>query len=125
MSTNINNLDPVFGLDWTKMNGKIIAIAQDAATRQVLMVGVMTKRAFAKTLATGLVTFWSRSRKCLWTKGETSGNYLKVREIRVDCDCDSLLIMADSVGPTCHTGAESCFEEVDGQPKIYEVEEVR
>jgi len=100
--------------DWMKLFGWIIVVVQDATTQAVLMVGVMNPEALEKTLLTGLVTFWSRTRNCLWTKGETSGNYLKVREIRVDCDKDTILVMVDADGPTCHTGATTCFEEVDG-----------
>lgn len=91
------------------------AIVQDNATREVLMVGFMSPLALATTLETGNVTFWSRSRKKLWTKGETSGNFLKFMALRVNCNEDSLLILADPIGATCHTGHASCyFREADG-----------
>jgi phosphoribosyl-AMP cyclohydrolase len=89
--------------------GLVPAIAQDAATKQVLMVAWMNQEAFERTLATGKAHFWSRSRKKLWLKGETSGNFLTVREIKVDCDADTLLLMVDPAGPACHTGSTSCF----------------
>lgn len=110
-------------LDFAKMFGYVIVVVQHWQTKQVLMVGVMNKKAFKITEQTGHVTFWSRSRNCLWTKGESSGNFLKVKEIRVDCDNDTLLILAEPVGPTCHTGAVSCFESVDGSLRRYEKEE--
>lgn len=106
-------------LNFTKMRGKVMVVVQHYQTLKVLMVGVMTKRAVAKTLATGHVTFWSRTKRRLWTKGESSGNFLRVVEISDDCDGDTLLILADPVGPTCHTGAESCFENPDGTPRIF------
>ena len=96
-------------LDFSKIDGLVPAIVQDAETLQVLMLGFMNKDALGKTLAEGRVTFFSRSKNRLWQKGETSGNFLKVVEIKVDCDSDSLLILAKPEGPTCHTGTESCF----------------
>lgn len=90
-------------------NGLIPAIIQDIDTKQVLMVGWMNTVALEKTLETGLITFWSRSRKKLWTKGESSGNYLSMQKMFVDCDQDSLLFLAKPAGPTCHTGNTSCF----------------
>lgn len=90
-------------------NGLIPAIIQDDDTKQVLMVGWMNMVALEKTLETGLITFWSRSRKKLWTKGESSGNYLSLKKLFVDCDQDSLLCLAIPAGPTCHTGNTSCF----------------
>ncbi|MBW6472026.1 MAG: phosphoribosyl-AMP cyclohydrolase [Anaerolineaceae bacterium] len=90
-------------------NGLIPAIIQDNDTQQVLMLGWMNITALEKTLETGLITFWSRSRKKLWTKGETSGNYLSMQKMFVDCDQDSLLFLAKPAGPTCHTGNTSCF----------------
>lgn len=89
----------------------IPAIVQDADTRRVLMLGYMNKESYARTLAEGEVWFWSRSRERLWRKGETSGNVLRVREVRVDCDADTVLVLADPAGPTCHTGSTSCFPE--------------
>ena len=96
-------------LDFSKLNGLVPAIVQDSETRQVLMLGFMNKEALQKTLSDGKVTFFSRGKKRIWKKGETSGNFLQVLEIKVDCDSDSLLIIAKPVGPTCHTGTESCF----------------
>lgn len=96
-------------LDFNKLNGLIPAIVQDYKTKDVLMLGFMNQEAYEKTLKDGLVCFFSRSRNELWTKGETSGNYLKVKEIITDCDQDTVLILADPIGPTCHTGSKSCF----------------
>jgi phosphoribosyl-ATP pyrophosphohydrolase/phosphoribosyl-AMP cyclohydrolase len=96
-------------LDFSKLSGLVPAIVQDAETLQVLMIGFMNKDALGKTLAERRVTFFSRSKNRLWQKGETSGNFLKVVEIKVDCDSDSLLVLAKPEGPTCHTGTESCF----------------
>ena len=98
-------------LDFDKMGGLIPAIIQDAVTRNVLMLGFMNKEAYEKTVETGKVTFWSRTRNTLWTKGETSGNFLNVVSIQDDCDHDTLLIKANPVGPVCHTGAATCFED--------------
>jgi len=96
-------------LDWKKMNGLIPAIVQDGATGRVLMLGFMNEEALEKTLESRRVTFWSRSRKSLWTKGETSGNYLELEEVRQDCDNDTLLVVAQPQGPCCHRGTLSCF----------------
>lgn len=96
-------------LDFGKLDGLLPAIVQDVSTREVLMVGFMNQEAWEKTNRTGRVTFWSRTRNTLWTKGETSGNFLLVRRIRTDCDLDTLLIDVQPIGPTCHTGAYSCF----------------
>jgi phosphoribosyl-ATP pyrophosphohydrolase/phosphoribosyl-AMP cyclohydrolase len=119
MSKFIEVSSQVFGLDWSKMLGFVIVVIQDAKNQKVLMVGVMNEAALRITLATGKVTFWSRTRNELWTKGETSGNFLNVCEILVDCDQDTLLIFVEPVGPTCHTGAVSCFEEGDGELRIF------
>ena len=100
-------------LDFGKCGGLIPAIIQNAETRNVLMLGYMSPESLEKTEATGLVTFHSRSRNCLWTKGETSGNYLKVVSIHADCDHDTLLIKAIPEGPVCHTGSETCFDLPD------------
>ena len=97
-------------LDFTKMGGLIPAVVQDVSDGEVLMVGFMNEESFNKTVETGKVTFFSRSRNELWTKGETSGHYLLAKEIRVDCDDDSLLIKAEALGPgVCHNGFRSCF----------------
>lgn len=92
-------------------DGLVPAVVQDAKTRVVLMVGFMNRKALEKTTSGGLVTFFSRSRKTLWTKGETSGNFLKVSQILFDCDEDTILIKATPTGAVCHTGAETCFDE--------------
>lgn len=98
-------------IDFNKQGGLVPAIVQDADTKTVLMLGYMNEEAYRKTKETGLVTFWSRSRKTLWTKGETSGNYLHVVDIKSDCDHDALLVKARPDGPTCHTGADTCWQE--------------
>lgn len=94
-------------------DGLLPAIVQDAATRVVLMLGFMNREAFEKTKSENRVTFFSRSRQKLWTKGETSGNLLDVVEIRVDCDADTILIKATPRGPVCHTGTQTCFDELN------------
>ena len=94
-------------------DGLIPAIIQDAETGKVLMLGYMNRDAYDKTVADNIVTFFSRSKQRLWTKGETSGNFLHVRELLTDCDSDTLLIKATPDGPTCHTGADTCFDEVN------------
>lgn len=98
-------------IDFKKMDGLVPAIIQDAHTQKVLMLGFMNEEAYNKTVETGKVTFWSRSRNCLWTKGETSGNFLNVVEILNDCDQDTLLVKVHPDGPTCHTGADTCWNE--------------
>ena len=98
-------------IDFNKMGGLVPAIIQDNVTRKVLMLGFMNKEAYDKTVETGKVTFWSRTRNCLWTKGETSGNFLNVKDILLDCDKDTLLIKARPEGPVCHTGADTCWNE--------------
>ena len=98
-------------IDFTKLDGLVPAVVQDDASLKVLMVGFMNEEALAETRKTGKVTFFSRSKGRLWTKGETSGNFLEVREILTDCDDDTLLIMAHPTGPVCHTGADTCFGE--------------
>lgn len=100
-------------LDFEKMGGLVPAIIQDARTKNVLMLGFMNKEAFEKTESTGLVTFYSRTKKRLWTKGEESGNILKVVSIADDCDHDTLLIQAIPAGPVCHTGNATCFSETN------------
>jgi len=98
-------------LDYEKMNGLIPAIVQDASTREVLMLGYMNEAARQKTIETGFVTFYSRSKKRLWTKGETSGNRLSFVSMQEDCDQDALLVLAHPNGPVCHKGTYSCFGE--------------
>jgi phosphoribosyl-AMP cyclohydrolase / phosphoribosyl-ATP pyrophosphohydrolase len=95
--------------DFARSNGLLPAIIQHATDHRVLMLGWMNSEALARTRATGRVTFWSRSRQSLWTKGETSGHYLEVVDIAVDCDADTVLVRALPHGPTCHTGTASCF----------------
>jgi len=90
-------------------NGLIPAIAQDSKTKEVLMIAYMNRESLEKTLKEGKACYWSRSRKKLWTKGETSGNFQKVKEIYYDCDMDALLLIVDQTGPACHTGNKSCF----------------
>ena len=115
-------------LDYSKLDGLIPAVIQDAASGRVLMVGFMNDEAFRQTCATGLVTFYSRSRNKLWMKGESSGHRLVVREISTDCDDDSLLIKVESLGPgVCHNGYESCFYRkldgdvwVESEPRTYD-----
>jgi phosphoribosyl-ATP pyrophosphohydrolase/phosphoribosyl-AMP cyclohydrolase len=97
-------------LDWSKEGGLIPAVVQDAATRQVLMLGYMSRDALAATLQTGLVTFYSRSKRRLWQKGETSGHTLTLVSIAPDCDSDALLVLVNPHGPTCHRGTTSCFD---------------
>ena len=97
-------------LDFDKQDGLITAVVQDAKTHRVLMVGYMNREAFDKTVATGHVTFFSRSRQKLWIKGESSGHFLLLKSIATDCDVDALLVQAEPLGPgVCHEGFESCF----------------
>ena len=104
-------------IDFEKGGGLVPAIIQDASTRQVLMLGYMNQEALAKTLETGLVTFYSRTRQTLWTKGETSGNNLRLIDIKSDCDHDTLLVRAIPTGPVCHTGTDTCWgESNDSRP---------
>ena len=98
-------------IDFEKMGGLVPAIIQDAKTKTVLMLGYMNKEAYEKTTHTGKVTFFSRSRQCLWTKGETSGNFLELVDIMVDCDNDTLLVKVNPTGPTCHKGTDTCWGE--------------
>ena len=107
-------------IDFEKMNGLVPAIIQDNTTRNVLMQGYMNREAYEKTLATGKVTFWSRSRNCLWTKGETSGNFLNLVDIKVDCDNDTLLVRVNPTGPACHLGTDTCWGETnDANPLLF------
>ena len=102
-------LDDAGTLDWDKGSGLLPAIVQHARTGRVLMLGYMNDAALRETLGGGRVVFYSRSRETLWTKGETSGNYLNVVDVSTDCDSDAILVLADPIGPTCHKGTESCF----------------
>ena len=105
-------------LDFTKLNGLIPAVIQDNTTNVVLMLGFMNEEAVAKTEETGKVTFFSRTKNRLWTKGEESGNFLNVVSIASDCDNDTLLIKVNPVGPTCHTGADTCWNEVNEESEF-------
>ena len=98
-------------IDFEKMGGLVPAIIQDAITKNVLMLGFMNEEAYQKTVQTGHVTFWSRTRQTLWTKGETSGHYLNLVSMKVDCDNDTLLVRVHPIGPTCHTGTDTCWGE--------------
>lgn len=98
-------------IDFDKMNGLVPAIIQDAVTKNVLMLGFMNQEAYQKTIETKKVTFWSRTRQCLWTKGEISGHYLHLVSIQVDCDNDTLLVKVHPEGPTCHKGTDTCWGE--------------
>ena len=111
-------------IGFVKGNGLIPVVIQDNNTLQVLMVGYMNEEAFKKTVHDKKVTFFSRSRNRLWTKGETSGNYLYAVEITADCDNDSLLIKVDPAGPVCHTGSTSCFGEETAKGFIYELQHI-
>ncbi|MBP3511627.1 MAG: bifunctional phosphoribosyl-AMP cyclohydrolase/phosphoribosyl-ATP diphosphatase HisIE [Prevotella sp.] len=107
-------------IDFEKMGGLVPAIVQDATTKTVLMLGYMNEEAYAKTVETGKVTFFSRSRQKLWTKGETSGNFLNLVSIKEDCDSDALLVMVHPEGPTCHTGTDTCWgEKNDSNPLLF------
>ena len=109
-----SRLDPKYDA-----NGLITAVVTDVSSGDVLMVAHMNAEALAATIASGEATFWSRSRGCLWKKGETSGNILRVTEMRIDCDQDALWIKAEAAGPACHTGAVSCFyRRVEGEGSL-------
>jgi phosphoribosyl-AMP cyclohydrolase len=119
-------------LNFDKQNGLIAAIVQDSTTKRVLMIGYMNREAFDKTLATRHVTFFSRSRQKLWTKGESSGHFLLLQSISTDCDGDALLVQAEPLGPgVCHDGYESCFYRtfenggwVESETRAYDPETV-
>lgn len=109
--------------NFNKSNGLIPVIIQDEVSLQVLMLGYMNEEAFEKTVIEQKVTFFSRSKKRLWTKGETSGNFLCVKDIRLDCDDDTLLILAQAEGPTCHKGTVSCFRTETAKGFLYQLEQ--
>jgi len=111
-------------LNFSKSNGLVPAVIQDYTTLQVLMVGFMNEEAYEKTRKEGKVTFFSRSKNRLWTKGETSGNFLIVKEITTDCDNDSILIKVDPAGPVCHTGTKSCFGNEETKGFLYKLEQI-
>jgi phosphoribosyl-AMP cyclohydrolase len=113
-------------LDFAKLDGLIPAIVQDARTGEVLMLGFMNEEAFAETQSSGAVTFFSRSRGKLWRKGELSGHVLRVREVRVDCDADTILVRVDPIGPgVCHEGYRSCFFRRVGDDGVFNIVEER
>jgi phosphoribosyl-AMP cyclohydrolase / phosphoribosyl-ATP pyrophosphohydrolase len=109
--TAIAQPDSLRNLDWDKGGGLLPAIVQDAGNGAVLMLGYMNPEALAATQRTGHVTFWSRSKRRLWTKGESSGNFLELKQIAADCDGDTLLILAEPRGPACHMGTATCWGE--------------
>ncbi|WP_029686656.1 bifunctional phosphoribosyl-AMP cyclohydrolase/phosphoribosyl-ATP diphosphatase HisIE [Tatumella saanichensis] len=112
-------------LDWEKTDGMIPAIIQHKVSGEVLMLGYMNAQALEETLTSGNVTFWSRTKGRLWTKGESSGNFLKVVSITPDCDNDSLLVLANPLGPTCHTGTSSCFSPAESDwGFLYQLEQL-
>ena len=110
-------------INFNTADGLVPVIIQNNLTQQVLMLGYMNQDAFDKTEKEGKVTFFSRSKNRLWTKGETSGNFLLVKEIQLDCDMDALLIKAEPIGPTCHTGSTSCFNEETSKGYLYSLEQ--
>ena len=105
--------------DFDKMDGLVPAIIQDNNTQKVLMLGFMNQEAYEKTLATGKVTFFSRTKQRLWTKGETSGNFLEVVSVKSDCDNDTLLVQVHPTGPVCHTGTDTCWGEKNEQDILF------
>jgi phosphoribosyl-ATP pyrophosphohydrolase/phosphoribosyl-AMP cyclohydrolase len=111
-------------IDFNKCNGLVPAVIQDYTTLQVLMTGFMNREALSLTISEGKVTFFSRSRNRLWTKGETSGNFLYVKEITADCDNDTILIKVEPAGPVCHTGSKSCFGDEPSKGFIYQLEQI-
>lgn len=111
--------------DFDKFSDKLLpVIVQDASTNKVLMLGYMNEEAYAKTQAEQKVTFFSRSKQRLWTKGETSNNFLFVKEMLLDCDNDTLLIKANPAGPVCHTGADTCFNETNEGSFLFQLEKI-
>jgi phosphoribosyl-ATP pyrophosphohydrolase/phosphoribosyl-AMP cyclohydrolase len=114
----------MINIDFNKGQGLVPVVIQDYNTFQVLMVGYMNEEAKKKTVDEGKVTFFSRSKNRLWTKGETSGNFLIVKEITTDCDNDALLIKVDPAGPVCHTGKKSCFDEDTSKGFVYSLEQI-
>tara|TARA_R110002049_G_scaffold302626_1_gene495849 strand:+ start:2384 stop:2971 length:588 start_codon:yes stop_codon:yes gene_type:complete len=111
-------------IDFNKENGLVPVIIQNNSTLQVLMLGYMNEEAYLKTTAEKRVTFFSRSKNRLWTKGEESGNFLEVVDLQIDCDNDAILIKAIPSGPTCHTGSTSCFKEETAKGFIYQLQSI-
>jgi len=128
MNNKFNNIpsgDGDMKPDFNKFPDSLVpVIVQDASTGKVLMLGYMNEEAYAKTQAEQKVTFFSRSKQRLWTKGETSNNFLYVKEMLLDCDNDTLLIKADPAGPVCHTGADTCFNETNEGSFLYQLEKI-
>jgi phosphoribosyl-AMP cyclohydrolase / phosphoribosyl-ATP pyrophosphohydrolase len=112
-------------IDFKKMEGLIPVVVQDSFTGKVLMLGYMNAAALAQTEASGRVTFFSRSKNRLWTKGETSGNFLEVVSIQEDCDGDAILVKAKPLGPVCHTGADTCFDEINQSSQTAFIDQLR
>lgn len=111
-------------IDFEKGDGLVPVVIQDVQTLEVLMLGYMNEEAWTKTQQEGIVTFFSRTKNRLWTKGESSGNFLHVKETHLDCDQDTLLIKVSPLGPTCHTGTRSCFQTNYNQNFIFELENI-
>ena len=111
-------------LQFEKLNGLLPCVVQDAKTDKVLMLGFMNAEALDKTIAEKRVTFFSRSKQRLWTKGETSGNFLELVDVLQDCDRDTLLVKVNPKGPSCHTGADTCFNEVNAEFSIFSLEKI-
>ncbi|ERM84209.1 phosphoribosyl-AMP cyclohydrolase [Rhodonellum psychrophilum GCM71 = DSM 17998] len=116
----MNNLT----IDFKKVDGLVPCIIQDESSQKVLMLGYMNQEAIDKTIETGKVTFFSRTKQRIWTKGETSGNFLMVKSIKIDCDQDTLLIKAEPLGPVCHKGDDTCFEETN-RSKTFFIDDLR
>lgn len=121
-----NDTNNIMNIDFSKGEGLVPVIIQHYKTNTVLMLGYMNENALNETKGLGKVTFYSRSKKRLWTKGETSGNFLIVKDILVDCDQDTILVKADPIGPTCHTGKDTCFNEVikSNDDFLYQLEKI-
>ncbi len=111
-------------IDFDKSNGLVPVVIQDVQTLEVLMLGYMNEEAWTKTKNEGIVTFFSRTKNRLWTKGESSGNFLHVKETFLDCDSDTLLIKVNPVGPTCHTGSRSCFNTPYNQNFLFQLQNI-
>ena len=112
-------------INFKKMEGLIPVVVQDVFTGKVLMLGYMNEAALAQTVASGRVTFFSRSKNRLWTKGETSGNFLELVSMQEDCDGDAILVKAKPLGPVCHTGADTCFDEVNHSSQTAFIDQLR
>lgn len=111
-------------MNYSKLNGLVACVVQDADTNKVLMLGFMNEEAYQKTITEKRVTFYSRSKQRLWTKGETSGNWLELVDIKEDCDQDTLLVKVIPKGPVCHTGADTCFDETNDRWNLKSLEQI-